>query len=339
MKKLFALLLVIGIAVWFSYRYFLIRPELSQAQVTIRVGYFPNLTHAPVLIGLNQGIFQKNLGPTVSIESKQFNAGPTEIEALFAGEIDIGYIGPGPAINGYVKSNGEALKIVSGVTSGGVSFIVQPELAEEYHSKKEQAFIGKIFASPQQGNTQDISLRHYLRTHGLTEFTTISPIGNADQVGLFQQKKLDGAWIPEPWASNLVLSAGGIRLIDERDLWENKSFSTTVIIVSSTFMKEHPELVTLWLKSNADVIDWIRQNDSEAKVLTNRELENLTHKKLPENVLTEAWEKLQFETDPQRETIKIFAERAKLSGFIAENSEIENIFEGKFLYEFTGKSY
>ncbi|MBI4406996.1 MAG: ABC transporter substrate-binding protein [Candidatus Kerfeldbacteria bacterium] len=306
---------------------------------TVRVGYFPNITHAQPLVGLADGSFQKELGD-VEIETFTFNAGPAEIEALFADQIDIAYIGPSPALNGFVQSEGAALKIVAGSMSGGASFVVQPELAAAYRTAGDSAFIGKTFASPQQGNTQDVSLRTYFQSKGLLEQVTISPMANADQISLFQQQQLDGSWVPEPWVSRLVSEAGGEVLVDERDLWPNGSFATTVIIVSNDFLEQHPDVVKQWLTAHVTVTDWINAHPTEAQAIVNTEIEKLTGAALDETVLANAWERLDPTYVPDQTSIDIFRGQAETLGFIqAAGLDFNQLYDFSLLSEITGQEY
>ena len=189
----------------------------GSASVTVRLGYFPNLTHAVALVGVARGTFQKALGTNVTLQTKMFTAGPAEIEALFANDIDIGYVGPSPATNGYVKSNGQALRIIAGAASGGALLIVRPQS----NIKSASDLAGKKIADPQQGGTQDVALRYYLLTHGLKPAdkggnVQIVPTDNPTILTLFKQGQIDGAWVPEPWATRLVVEGNGKVFLDER---------------------------------------------------------------------------------------------------------------------------
>ncbi len=208
----------------------------------VRVGAFPNITHAQPMVGKATGWFEKALGPNVKIEWQSFNAGPSAVEALFAGAIDMAYMGPNPALTGYVRSQGEALKIVSGAASGGASLVVRADSGIQ----KPEDFHGKKVASPQLGNTQDVALRAWLKAHGLKTTdkggdVQVLPIANADQLTLFLKKQLDAAWAPEPWATRLIREGNGRLFLDERDLWPDRQFVTTNLVVSTKFLKAHPD--------------------------------------------------------------------------------------------------
>src|SRR5438270_5707976 len=259
---------------------------LNAQTTVIRVGAFPNITHAQPMIGKANGWFEKALGPNVKIEWQSFNAGPSAIEALFAGAIDMTYVGPNPAINGYVRSNGEALRIVAGATSGGAALVVRGDSG----INGPQDFHGKRIASPQQGNTQDVALRAWLKSNGLKTRdkggdVVVMPIANPDQLTLFLKKGIDAAWAPEPWASRLVHEANGRIFLDERTLWPNGQFLTTELIVSTKFLQSHPDLVRKWLAAHVELTDWINGHTAEAKQILNQQIQKETGKALSSGVL------------------------------------------------------
>jgi NitT/TauT family transport system substrate-binding protein len=296
--------------------------------VPVRLAYFPNLTHAPGLVGIANGSFEEALGENVTLQVTPFNAGPALIEALFAGEIDIGYIGPNPAINGYVKSNGEALRIIAGATSGGAAFIVRPEA----NIKAAADLAGKKLATPQLGNTQDVALRYYIQENGLQTAdkggtVEIIPTQNPDILTLFQQGQIDGAWVPEPWATRLIQEAGGEVFIDERDSWPDGKFVTTHLIVSTPFLNEHPDLVTKFLSAHVDTVEFIKANPEEAKSIVNAEIERITTKPLPREVLDTAYATLEFTYDPLASTLFVSADHAFELGFLgAEKPDLSGIY-------------
>ncbi len=242
----------------------------------ITIGYFPNVAHAPALLAVGQGSFTKALAG-VSVDFKTFNAGPALIEALFAKAVDLGYVGPSPAVNGYVQSKGQALKIIGGAMSGGASFIVRP--ASNIKAAKDLA--GKKIASPQKGNTQDISLRFYIKNNGLKtadEGGTVSvvPTANADIVNLFKLGQIDGAWVPEPWASTLVLQAGGQVFVDERTLWPDGKFVTTNIIATGKLLKDRQDIIASFLKAHVAAVDYIATNSADAKKIVADQIAKIT---------------------------------------------------------------
>jgi NitT/TauT family transport system substrate-binding protein len=299
-------------------------------KVTLRVGYFPNITHSQALIGLARGDFQKALGSNVTIETSVFNAGPSAIEALFAGAIDMTYIGPSPAINGFIKSEGVALRIVAGATSGGAAFIVRP--AAGIHSAADLA--GKKLATPQLGNTQDVALRGYLVANGLktTEQggdVEIVPTDNPLILDMFRLGQIDGAWVPEPWASRLVIDGGGEVFVDERDLWTETGgqFVTAHIIVATKFLAEHPEVVSAWLRAHVEITQWELANPAEAQTLLNAEIEKLTGKKLSADVLSMAWGRMTVTWDPISASLVQTAQSAFDAGYLKVKPNLDGIYD------------
>jgi len=289
-------------------------PTASAAE-TIRVGYFPNITHAQPLLGLANGAFQKALGD-VTIDAKTFTAGPSAVEALFAKAIDLAYLGPGPAINGYVRSHGEVI-IVAGACSGGASLVVRGDLA----INSPADFRGKRIATPQLGGTQDIALRHWLKEQGLAPVENggdvrVLPMANADQLTLFQEKHLDAAWAPEPWATRLVIEGKGRVYLDERDLWPKREFVSTVVAVRQKYLQEHPDLVEKWLTAHVEVTSWIEKNPAASQQLVNREIQRITTKALPPAVITQAWTRLSFTAVPLTQSLNRNAEAAFELGFL-----------------------
>ena len=289
----------------------------SNGQITVNLGYFPNLTHAAALVGWARGTFQNALGPNVKLERKTFNAGPAEIEALFAGDIDIAYVGPSPAINGYVKSHGQALRIIAGASSGGALFVVQSN--EHIQSAKDLA--NKTLADPQLGGTQDVALRYYLQQNGLTPVdkggnVKIEPTDNATILSLFKQGKIDGAWVPEPWATRMVVEGKGKVFVDERTLWPNGQFVTTDVVVRTAFMNQHSDLVNKFLQAHVDTVQWILSNTASAKTIINSEIKNITGKGMPSNELDIAYNNLTVTYDPLTSTLTTSADRAYSLGFL-----------------------
>lgn len=285
---------------------------------TVRIGYFPNLTHATALIGIQEGTIQKELGGT-AVQSTTFNAGPSAIEALNAGSIDIGFVGPSPAVNGYVRSQGKGLRIVAGAASGGVKLVVDPEKI-----KTPEDLRGKRIATPQVGSTQDVAFLNWIAEKGWKVDAQsgkgdVSVVRSDNKVtpAAYASGSLDGAWVPEPTASKLV-SQGAEVLLDERDLWPDKKFVITNIIVSQEFLDEHPDVVEAVLKGSVSTNRWINQNPEEAKTSANRALETLSGKPLPQEVLEPAWESIEFTDDPLAATLSTQAEHAAKAGLLTE---------------------
>jgi NitT/TauT family transport system substrate-binding protein len=288
--------------------------------VTVHLGYFANLTHAVALVGVARGTFKDALGPNVHLETKTFNAGPALIEALFASDIDIGYVGPNPAINGYTKSNGAALRIIAGASSGGALFVVRPGA----HIQSPKDLANKKFATPQVGGTQDVALRYYLQQHGLQTAdkggnVQIIPTDNPNILSLFQQGKIDGAWVPEPWATRLVIEGNGMVFLDERSLWPKGQFVTTNVVVRTAFLQEHPDLVKKFLQAHVETVQYILKNPENAKEVVNSQIQQITGKALAKNVLDQAYTNLDITYDPLTSTLLQSAGRAYSLGFLGQS--------------------
>ena len=282
---------------------------------TIRLGYFPNITHAPALIGVNKGFFQTALGST-KLEPKTFNAGPAAIEALFSGAIDATYIGPNPAINGWATSKGTALKIIAGSTSGGAGLVVKPGINSVADLK------GKKIATPQLGNTQDVALRAYLKKNGLNADqqgggdVSILPQDNATAVQAFAQGAIDGAWVPEPNLSKMILESKGKLLVNEKDLWPNGQFVTTHLIVTQKFLKDYPETVKKLLQGHIQSVKYIETNNADAQKAANAQLAALSGKPLKDDILAAAFKNLSFTDDPIASSLYASAQHAQDVGLL-----------------------
>ncbi|MFE6281191.1 ABC transporter substrate-binding protein [Streptomyces sp. NPDC057877] len=292
----------------------------------VRIGYFPNLTHATALVGVQEGLFQKELGGT-TIKASTFNAGPSEIEALNSGSIDIGWIGPSPAINGYAKSEGKNLRIISGSASGGVKLVVNPEKIKTLDDLR-----GKKIATPQLGNTQDVAFLNWIAERGWKVDAqsgggdvSVVRTDNAVTPDAYKSGSVDGAWVPEPTASKLV-AAGAKVLLDEADLWPDKKFVITNIIVSQSFLKEHPDVVEAVLRGSVRTNEWINANPEEAKASANAALKKLSGKELPAEILDPAWESVTFLDDPLAATLDSQADHAVRAGLL-EQPDLSGIYD------------
>jgi NitT/TauT family transport system substrate-binding protein len=267
------------------------------APVTVRLGHFPNLTHASAIVGIEKGIYASNLGPKVTLETKQYNAGPAAIEALFAGDLDLTFIGPNPAINAWAQSKGRAVKIVAGAASGGVFFVTKPGIT------KPEDLQGKAIATPQLGNTQDVALRYWLRQQGYTTTTEgggdikVKPQDNAVTVDDFRAGRIDGAWVPEPTASRLI-AAGGTVFLDERDLWPAGRFVITQLLVSTTFLTEHRDVVKQIIAGLVATNEYINANPADSQQAVSDAIEKLTGKPLDPALTAAAWKSITFLNDP-----------------------------------------
>ncbi|MBC9727454.1 aliphatic sulfonate ABC transporter substrate-binding protein [Streptomyces sp. TRM68367] len=283
---------------------------------SVRIGYFGNLTHATALVGRQKGFFQKELGGTKA-DYSTFNAGPSEIEALNSGSIDIGWIGPSPAINGYTKADGKNLRIISGSASGGVKLVVNPEKIKSLKDVK-----GKKIATPQLGNTQDVAFLNWISEQGWKVDAQsgqgdVSVIRSDNKVtpDLYRSGSIDGAWVPEPTASKLVAEGAKV-LLDEADLWPDKKFVTTNVIVSQSFLKQHPEAVEAVLKASVETNRWINAHPEQAKAAANARLKQDTGMALPADVIDPAWKSIQVTDDPLAATLKTQAEHAVKAGLL-----------------------
>ncbi|GGX51731.1 aliphatic sulfonate ABC transporter substrate-binding protein [Streptomyces fructofermentans] len=285
---------------------------------TVKIGYFGNLTHATALVGRQEGLFQKELGGTKA-EYATFNAGPSEIEALNSGSIDIGWIGPSPSINGYTKSDGKSLRIIGGSASGGVKLVVNPDRVKSLKDVK-----GKKIATPQLGNTQDVAFLNWAAEQGWKVDAEsgkgdVSVVRTDNKItpDAYKAGSIDGAWVPEPTASKLVAEGGKV-LLDESDLWPDKKFVITNIIVSQKFLKEHPKVVEAVLKGAVKTNKWINANPDEAKAAANARLKEDSGKELPAEVLDPAWKSIQITNDPLAATLNTEAEHAVKAGLLEE---------------------
>ncbi|GLY93263.1 ABC transporter substrate-binding protein [Actinoplanes sp. NBRC 103695] len=281
----------------------------------IRLGYFPNITHAPALIGVKDGLFQQALGST-KLEAKTFNAGPAAIEALFSGAIDATYIGPNPAINGWSQTKGTGLKIIAGSTSGGAGLVVKPAINGPADLK------GKKIATPQLGNTQDVALRAWLKQNGLNADqqgggdVSVLPQDNATAIQAFAQGAIDGAWVPEPNLSRMVLDSKGKILVNEKDLWPNGQFVTTHLIVKQDFLKKYPGTVKKLIQGHVASIKYIKDNGEKAQTDANAQLETLSGKPLKPEVLKSAFANLSFTNDPIAPSLYTSAQHAQDVGLL-----------------------
>ncbi|MFI1504094.1 ABC transporter substrate-binding protein [Streptomyces sp. NPDC020597] len=293
---------------------------------TVRIGYFGNLTHATALVGREQGILQKALGATRASYAT-FNAGPSEIEALNAGSLDIGWIGPSPAINGYAKSDGQSLRIVAGSASGGVKLVVNPDKITSLADVK-----GSRIATPQLGNTQDVAFLNWIAQQGWKVDAqsgrgdvTVVRSDNKVTPDAFRSGSIDGAWVPEPTASKL-LAEGGKVLLDEASLWPGKKFVITNVVVSQKFLEQHPKVVEAVLKGSVQTNRWIGANPAKAKAAANRQLETDSGKALPADVLDPAWRSIRFTDDPLAATLGAEAAHAAEAGLL-EKPDLQGIYD------------
>ena len=300
----------------------------SEQENKIRVAFFPNVGHVVPIVGLETGIFADGLGNQILIEPKIFDSGPQVIEAMFANSVDIAYVGPGPAINGFLKSEKHDVKILAGAASGGASFVIHPD--STINSAEDLS--GKRIAAPQIGNTQDISLRHYLSQNGLIPAekggsVVVLNIQNPDIYTLFVKGEIDGALVPEPWATRLVQELGGKRLFFEEELWPDKQFASALLIGRTTYIEKNPKIIQSWIDSNNKTVTWINANPKETELIFNQFMKKTLGKSLPENILSESLANIKITSDPIEESISIFAERANSLGYLGRHGyDLDGIF-------------
>lgn len=311
------------------------KKQESDGVLTITAAHFPDIVHSQAMVGKARRTFEQMLGPKVKIDWKLFNAGPSVIEALFAGELDLSYIGPNPAINGYIKSKGEALQIVCGAASSGAGLVVRKgagiNCMDDFHGKK--------IATPQLGNTQDIACRSWLNENNfvLTEKggdVQVIPIRNPDQLTLFLKKEIDAAWSKEPWVTRLIVEGKGKLFLDEKDLWPEGKFVTAHVIVRTGFLKQHRELVKQWIQAHVEITDWINHHPAEAKAVVNNEIKKITGKALPLKVLDDAFSRTSLTYDPIKSSLLTSAERAYETGFLGkQRPDLSSIYDLSMLNE------
>jgi NitT/TauT family transport system substrate-binding protein len=294
----------------------------------IRVAFFPSIVHAVPIVGIENKIFQQNLSSETHIEVRIFDSGPQVIESLFSNSIDIAYVGPGPVINGYLKSDGNALKILAGAADGGASLIAQKDSGLE----SIENFDGKRIAAPQISNTQDVSLRYYLSSHGFTPVEKggtvyVLNISNPDIYTLFAKGDIDGAWVPEPWATILVQDLGGVRVFNESQFWPEKEFSSVLLIGRTDFIEKNPEVIKNWIKSNEETVQWINTHPDKAKQVYSKFLKDYMGKTLPDEIIDESFSNLVITSDPLKKSVYTFAERADSLGYLGRSGyDINEIF-------------
>jgi len=298
----------------------LTQASVDDSQNKIRVAFFPSIVHAVPIVGMETQIFADNLDDDLDIKVKIFDSGPQVIESIFSNSVDIAYVGPGPVINGFLKSDGNDLKILAGAANGGASFIIQKnsglELIENYSGKK--------VAAPQISNTQDVSLRHYLAENGLKPAEKggdvfVLNIANPDIYTLFAKSDIDGAWVPEPWATMLVEELDGVRLFDENEFWPENQFSSVLLIGRSDYIEKNPEIIKKWINANEKTVKWINNHPDESKQLYNEFLKSYMGRALPENIVEKSFSNIIITSEPLENSVYTFAERADALGYLGRD--------------------
>jgi len=288
----------------------------GSSPVVLRLGFLANITHEPALVGLAKGYFARQLGKDVTLKTTVFSSGTEETTAILAGQLDAAYVGPNPAINAWQKSNGTAIKIISGAASGGASLVVKSGITSAAQLK------GKSLATPSLGNTQDVAVRYWLKQHGLTTTPTgggdvaIKPIKpNSAAVLQFKSGQLDGGWEPEPYATEMVMD-GGTRLVNEASLWPGGKFVTTNLVVTQSFLKAHPSAVNALLKGQIQANSYINSDPTAAAQAANGELTELLGKGLPGDVLSQSLKYITFTNDPIASSLTVDAQHAVAVGLL-----------------------
>jgi NitT/TauT family transport system substrate-binding protein len=297
------------------------------AETKIRVGHFPNITHAQGVVAhalsrQGKGWFEQRLGADTKIEWFVYNAGPSAMEAIFARSIDLTYVGSGPALNAYTKSNGEEIRLIAGAANGGAGLVVQPD----QNLNAPADFRGKKIATPQLGNTQDISCRAWLTEGGLkiTQLggdAQVLPTQNPDQLGLFRSKKIDAVWTVEPWLSRLEQEASGKVIVEEKEV------ATTILVSSVKFLSEQRELAKKFAQAHAELTEWIVKNPEEAQRLIKAELLEETKSDMSPQVIATAWKRIAFTSEIPRTAVEKFMQNSVRAGFIKTAPDLSKLFE------------
>ena len=298
--------------------------SLSSSETThenkLRIAYFPNIGHAIPVVGIEHGIFAEYLGDDVAIETRVFDSGPQAIEALFANSVDVAYVGPGPAINGFLNSENNNIKILAGAASGGASFIVHPDSEINIASD----FAGKKIAAPQIGNTQDVSLRHYLSENGLKPAekggsVVVYNIANPDIYTLFVKGEIDGAWVAEPWATILESELNGVRLFHEEELWPNEEFASVLLIGNIDYVDKNKTLLGDFIRAHHETVIWIQTNPKDTRIVFNDFLDSHFGQSLSDDVVDVALSNILITADPKPASVFSFAEKADTLGYLGRN--------------------
>jgi len=307
------------------------------APVTLRLGYFPNLTHAVAIAGVQKGIYAKDLGSNVTLKTATFNAGPEAVQALFSGAIDASFVGPNPTINAWAKSKGTAIKVISGAASGGAYLVVKPDIKTAADLK------GKKIATPQLGNTQDVALRYWLDQQGLKADQTgggdvsVVPQDNGTTLTTFASGQIDGAWVPEPYATRLIAESGGHVLVDEKTLWPEGKYVTTDLVVTTKFLDAHPDVVKALLQGEIDTLAYLKASPTEAQGVVNDGIKAISGKSLDPKVLAAAWANVVFTVDPIASSLVEGAKHAEKVGLL-DPVDLKGIYDLDLLNEVLAKA-
>src|SRR6266704_6699817 len=300
---------------------------MAEENTTIRFGHFPNITHAQGVIAhalsrQGKGWFEKSLGPNVEIQWFTYNAGPSAMEAIFAKSLDVTYVGPGPALNAYLKSNGEEIRVISGAANGGAALVVKADSP----IKTPADFRGKKIATPQLGNTQDISCRAWLKAQGfkVTQTggdVTVVPTANPDQLALFQSRGVDAVWTVEPWVTRLERDAKA------KVFLEDTNVITTWLASSVKFLNAHRDLAKKVVNANKELTDWIQAHPEDAQKILISELKEETKADFAPEAVSQAWKRIQFTTEVSRDLLAKAVQDGKDAGFLKGSTDTSKLIE------------
>jgi NitT/TauT family transport system substrate-binding protein len=294
-------------------------PPASLAEV--RLGFFPNVTHAQAILGVTSGDFAKAVAP-VKFTPQPFNAGPGLIDALNAHQIDVGYVGPGPVINAFAQSHGQGIRVISGAAANGVLIVA----AKGSGIVQMSDLKGKKIATPQKRNTQDIAARHYVTSVlGQADAENVLPVGNAEQMTMMQQGKIDAAWVPEPWGSLLIAKAGATLVGEEKDLWPGKQFDLTVLVTTPEFLAAHPDVIQQLLKVHRDWTNQLNTNPADCIPKLEAGITGFTSKALPTGVVASALSHVKFTTEVSASTFDTNAQWALDLGFTHDKTDLTGL--------------
>ncbi len=305
----------------------------QSSTITIKIGFFPNLTHSQAIYGYANGDFEKAFGDQYQIKWQSFNAGPAEIEAIFAGEVDIGYIGPIPAINGYIKSSGD-VKIIAGATLNGALLVTRKGSAIQ----EVKDLDGRTIAVPQFGNTQHLCLLNLLSTNGLSTIekggnVKVIESSNPDMKTLMDKGDIDAALVPEPWAARLINEIGVNVLLDSDEVWDTVGYSSAVIVVNTKFYEKNADLVKLFLQTHIEITEYINKNPEEAMIKINDKIGELTGSKLSDSVLKNAFSNMIVTFDPSVLSVNKFMTIYQDEGIVKSIPNKNKIYDFEILNE------
>ena len=327
--------LLLSVAVLFGYL------STAPSANTLRLGFFPNVTHAQALFGIATDIYRQSLRQTLGVDfalqPRAFNAGPTAIQALLANQVDLVFVGPSPTLSGLSAAGPDELRVIAGAASGGASFVIQPSIS----LATDADFAYRKFATPQRGNTQDIALKHYLLTRGHQTRDRGGDVDvinapNADILTLFQLGQIDGAWVPEPWATRLIVEAGARLFLDERSLWPNGQFVTTHLVTTKRYLDAHQDILKTFLGAFVNVTLRLQQAIASDLITVNGQITNATGIHLSQDTVNRAFMNLNVTYDPVGSSLATYLAWAKDLGFIPHATDATSLYDLTLLNEILG---